>query len=122
MKYLSSQNIVHRDLAARNLLVSSGTTEGTTYLVKVAGERTCITCLKCSDFGMARILGVDKDYYKTDIKVMVVPVKWCAPEVLQNGKFSTASGWNTMSAVTQPLLQIVGHLALLFGRYSAWEW
>ena len=39
------------------------------------------------DFGMARTM--EKGYYKTDSKTM--PVRWCAPEVLDYGKFSTQS-------------------------------
>ena len=32
---------------------------------------------------------MEKEYYKTDSKTM--PVRWCAPEVLEYGKFSTQS-------------------------------
>jgi len=39
------------------------------------------------DFGMAR--SMDKGYYKTESKTM--PVRWCSPEVLNYGKFSSQS-------------------------------
>lgn len=40
------------------------------------------------DFGMSRM--VNKEYYKSESTV--IPVRWCAPEVLQFGKYSTSSG------------------------------
>lgn len=46
MEYLQSMRYVHRDLAARNVLVASDT------LVKIA------------DFGLTKIIPVDKEYYR----------------------------------------------------------
>lgn len=46
MEYLQSMRYVHRDLAARNILVASDT------LVKIA------------DFGLTKIIPVDKEYYR----------------------------------------------------------
>ncbi|XP_063065526.1 protein-tyrosine kinase 6-like [Engraulis encrasicolus] len=69
MAYLESESIVHRDLAARNVLV------GDDNLCKVA------------DFGLARVL---KDpFYISDDKTK--PFKWCAPEALSHGMFSSKS-------------------------------
>lgn len=45
MEYLGSQRCVHRDLAARNILVESE------------------THVKIADFGLAKLLPLDKDYY-----------------------------------------------------------
>lgn len=45
MEYLGSRRCVHRDLAARNLLVESE------------------THVKIADFGLAKLLPLDKDYY-----------------------------------------------------------
>ena len=66
---------MHRDLAARNIMVDNG------YTYKVG------------DFGMSRALQTsdgDKDYY-TMRAGGLVPVRWCAIEVLRDGKFSTPS-------------------------------
>jgi len=75
MLYLNQQSIVHRDLALRNLLVASTGNPGTKYIIKI------------TDFGMARTMA--KGYYKTDDKI--IPVRWCALEVLQYGTFSFQS-------------------------------
>ncbi|ULU10125.1 hypothetical protein L3Y34_014447 [Caenorhabditis briggsae] len=66
MAYLSSKLVIHRDLAARNLLL------GTFVEVKI------------SDFGLS-------SSGKTEIKVkqMKVPIRWLAPETLEEGVFST---------------------------------
>lgn len=45
MEYLGSCRCVHRDLAARNILVESE------------------THVKIADFGLAKLLPLDKDYY-----------------------------------------------------------
>ena len=45
MEYLGSRRCVHRDLAARNILVESE------------------THVKIADFGLAKLLPLDKDYY-----------------------------------------------------------
>ena len=44
--------------------------------------------MHCSDFGMAKTM--TREYYKTDDKT--VPVRWCSPEALEFGKFSSQSG------------------------------
>ena len=56
--------VVHRDLATRNILVAEG--------------RVC----KISDFGMSRDVYTDLAYTKTGSGK--VPVKWMAPECLQD--------------------------------------
>lgn len=45
MEYLGAQRCVHRDLASRNILVESE------------------THVKIGDFGLAKLLPQDKDYY-----------------------------------------------------------
>jgi Janus kinase 2 len=71
MDYLGTMNIVHRDLAARNILVVDE------------------NHVKISDFGLAQVMGTN-DYYilKTNREL---PIKWYAPESLQDGKFSARS-------------------------------
>ena len=56
--------VVHRDLATRNILVAEG--------------RVC----KISDFGMSRDVYTDLAYTKTGSGK--VPIKWMAPECLQD--------------------------------------
>ncbi|KAA3673254.1 uncharacterized protein DEA37_0000380, partial [Paragonimus westermani] len=71
MHYLSSRNIIHRDLAARNVLLSA--------------DWVC----KVSDFGLSRLLDPNREYYLRDRGAL--PMKWLAPEVLANKKFSKKS-------------------------------
>ena len=59
MVYLSGQNIVHRDLASRNVLV------------------TADDHLKVSDFGLARFLDKEGDYYRMANKKQEIPAYWC---------------------------------------------
>jgi len=74
MAYLEERNIVHRDLALRNLLVAVG--EG--------NERLTI---KISDFGLSRVLR--EGLYKR--REGSIPIRWCAPEVLNKGIFTSKS-------------------------------
>jgi serine/threonine protein kinase len=43
--------------------------------------------VKVSDFGLSR--SAERGYYKTDDKT--IPVKWCAPESIHRGMFSSKS-------------------------------
>jgi len=77
--------VVHRDIAARNFLV-----------YQINGRYG----VKISDFGMSR--EADQDYYKTSNYQL--PVRWCAPEVLTNRKFSSASDiWSFGVAIWEVL-------------------
>ena len=71
LTYLASRRFVHRDIAARNVLVSS--------------ERRA----KISDFGLSRETSGKSDYYRS--KGGQIPVRWTAPEALEEHKFSSAS-------------------------------
>ncbi|KAM7081313.1 LOW QUALITY PROTEIN: tyrosine-protein kinase JAK3 [Ciconia maguari] len=72
MEYLGLQRCVHRDLASRNILVESE------------------THVKIGDFGLAKLLPQDKDYYVVQ-EPGQSPVFWYAPESLADNIFSRAS-------------------------------
>ncbi|XP_072701422.1 tyrosine-protein kinase JAK3 [Ciconia boyciana] len=72
MEYLGLQRCVHRDLASRNILVESE------------------THVKIGDFGLAKLLPQDKDYYVVR-EPGQSPVFWYAPESLADNIFSRAS-------------------------------
>ncbi|NWX26463.1 JAK3 kinase, partial [Notiomystis cincta] len=72
MEYLGQQRCVHRDLASRNILVESD------------------SHVKIGDFGLAKLLPQDKDYYVVR-EPGQSPVFWYAPESLADNVFSCAS-------------------------------
>lgn len=74
MSFLESRRIVHRDLACRNVLVGSG------------GLRD----VKLSDYGLSRLLNVDRDYYRAMSQTQL-PVRWMAPESIQDRVWTTHS-------------------------------
>ncbi|XP_017068360.1 fibroblast growth factor receptor homolog 2 [Drosophila eugracilis] len=95
MEYLASRRCIHRDLAARNVLVSDG------YVMKIA------------DFGLARDIQ-DTDYYRKNTNGRL-PIKWMAPESLQEKKYDSQSDvwsygvllWEIMTYGDQPYPQIL---------------
>lgn len=72
MEYLGSQRYVHRDLASRNILVENE------------------THVKIGDFGLAKLLPQDKEYYVVR-EPGQSPVFWYAPESLSENVFSRES-------------------------------
>ncbi|XP_006107112.3 tyrosine-protein kinase JAK3, partial [Myotis lucifugus] len=72
MEYLGSRRCVHRDLAARNILVENE------------------THVKIADFGLAKLLPLDKDYYVVR-EPGQSPIFWYAPESLSDNIFSRQS-------------------------------
>ncbi|XP_033626107.1 gamma-aminobutyric acid type B receptor subunit 1-like [Asterias rubens] len=71
LRYLASHKYVHRDLACRNCLVDCS------YTVKIA------------DFGMTRAT-YDSNYYRLS-REGKMPVRWMAPESVNEGIFTTKS-------------------------------
>jgi len=79
MNYLFQQKIIHGDLALRNLLVDRNpNVTQVRFIVKVG------------DFGMSKSLAT-KGYNKLNANETIVPIKWCAPEVLFFEKLSLYS-------------------------------
>ncbi|XP_060069118.1 uncharacterized protein LOC132549219 [Ylistrum balloti] len=70
MRYMSDKRIIHSDLAGRNILMTED------------------LHAKISDFGLARNLRSDKDYYRRS-KEKELPASWCSPEGLTTLKFTT---------------------------------
>ena len=58
MHYLTQKKIIHRDLAARNVLITKD------YRGKI------------SDFGLARALNPERDYYKCSKGDAKIPALW----------------------------------------------
>ncbi|RXN14073.1 tyrosine- kinase FRK [Labeo rohita] len=73
MAYLELQNYIHRDLAARNVLV------GDNNVCKVA------------DFGLARVFQMENENVYEAKEGTKFPVKWTAPEAINENKFSIKS-------------------------------
>lgn len=71
MAYLEEKRLVHRDLAARNVLVQTP------------------SCVKITDFGLAKLLDINEDEYKAAGGKM--PIKWLAPECIQLRSFTHKS-------------------------------
>lgn len=90
MVYLEALKYVHRDLAARNCMVSEDLT------------------VKIGDFGMTRDI-YDTDYYRKGNKGLL-PIRWMAPESLNDGVFTSCSDvwsygvvlWEMVTLATQP--------------------
>ena len=116
MVHLSERKFVHRDLAARNVLLATG------MVAKVA------------DFGLSRQVETEdnsNEYYKSHGGM--VPVRWTAPEGLEQAKFSTASDvWSfgitcveIFQDGLQPYVDVVStsiihyNITLLFSKMAA---
>jgi len=71
MSYLEDKRLVHRDLAARNVLVQTA------------------SCVKITDFGLAKLLDYNEEEYRADGGKM--PIKWLAIECIRNRIFTHKS-------------------------------
>nr|ANZ55076.1 insulin receptor 2 [Pyrrhocoris apterus]QIS94311.1 insulin receptor 2 [Pyrrhocoris apterus] len=90
MAYLEEAKFVHRDLAARNCMVSED------------------IVVKIGDFGMTRDV-YETDYYRKGNKGLL-PIRWMAPESLNDGVFTSKSDawsygivlWEMATLASQP--------------------
>jgi hypothetical protein len=97
LAYLASRNFVHRDVAARNVLVSS--------------EHRA----KISDFGMSRET-VNSDYYQS--KGGQIPVRWSAPEALEDRKYSEKSDVWSFGILVRRFMTVILYQEHLVARCS----
>jgi predicted Ser/Thr protein kinase len=77
MLYLHSKGILHGDLAARNLL----------FRTEINGNSLKYH-IKITDFGLSAVLSDDDT---SDTQALSYPIRWSAPELLQDRKMSRAS-------------------------------
>jgi serine/threonine protein kinase len=76
MSYVASKRIVHADLDCRHVLV---------FHVDSAEPRNCL--VKITDFGLARCI----DQSPADEDSRIIPIRYCAPEILRDNRHSTYS-------------------------------
>lgn len=102
MAYLEASKFVHRDLAARNCMLTENIT------------------IKIGDFGMARDI-YEMDYYRKENKGLL-PVRWMAPESLEDGIFTSKSDvwsygvvlWEISTLAEQPYQGLANEEVLQF--------
>lgn len=95
MRYLSEMKFVHRDLAARNCMLSE-------HLVA-----------RVADFGLSRDI-YEKEYYSQRNNGSRLPIRWMAPESIENGVYNTKTDvwaygvllWELMTRGAMPYPQI----------------
>jgi surface protein len=98
MAHLSERHFIHRDLAARNVLLTSGLS-------------LCKLVCKVADFGLSRggsdLHTNDSDgrenYYRSQNGVF--PVRWTAPEAMEQLKFTQASDIWSFGIVIVEIIQ-----------------
>ena len=113
MAHLASLRFIHRDLAARNVLVTHGTkSQGEHRLATLSTLSSLASKLLCkvADFGLSRGGGDVKggegssdSYYKSSTGVF--PIRWTAPEAMEELRFTEASDVWAYAVVLVELLQ-----------------
>ncbi|XP_075233656.1 insulin receptor-like [Lycorma delicatula] len=102
MAYLEAKKFIHRDLAARNCMVAEDLT------------------VKVGDFGMTRDI-YETDYYRKGNKGLL-PIRWMAPESLNDGVFTSQSDvwsygvvlWEMANLAEQPYQGLANEQVLQF--------
>lgn len=78
--HLHRNHIIHRDLATRNVLLR----------INFNDPNAVPECVLV-DMGLSRLYDRESNYLKT--KTATLPLKWCAPELLRDQKFSGKKLW-----------------------------
>ena len=104
MSFLEHHNLLHRDLAARNVLLTGQQQQG---------QLEC----KLADFGLSRLVAPGSDYYRRTVKSAPIPVRWMAPESLEDGVSTINSDkwsfgvllWEMYSLGLRPYIGVENH-------------
>ena len=105
MTFLEHHSLLHRDLAARNILLTAELT------------------VKLADFGLSRTVGTSDYYRRTAGQSAPIPVRWTAPETLDDNLSTIESDrwsfgvvlWEIFSLAAKPYVgvenfEIAGHV------------
>lgn len=102
MAFLEQHSLLHRDLAARNVLLT--------------GQQQ-LEC-KLADFGLSRRVAPGSDYYRRTVGASAaIPVRWMAPETLEDGVSTISSDkwsfgvllWEIYSLGLRPYIGVANH-------------
>jgi len=102
MAFLEHHSLLHRDLAARNVLLT--------------GQQQ-LEC-KLADFGLSRRVAPGSDYYRRTVGTSApIPVRWMAPESLEDGVSTINSDkwsfgvllWEIYSLGLRPYIGVANH-------------
>lgn len=103
MAFLEQHSLLHRDLAARNVLLT--------------GQQQQLEC-KLADFGLSRRVAPGSDYYRRTVGASAaIPVRWMAPETLEDGVSTISSDkwsfgvllWEIYSLGLRPYIGVANH-------------
>ena len=102
LSFLEHHGLLHRDLATRNVLLT---------------DEQQLEC-KLADFGLSRAVAAGSDYYRrTTGKSAPIPVRWMAPETLEDGVSTINSEkwsfgvllWEIFSFGLRPYIGVQNH-------------
>lgn len=105
MAFLERHTLLHRDLAARNVLLTGPQQQG---------QLEC----KLADFGLSRRVAPGSDYYRRTVGTSApIPVRWMAPESLEDGVSTINSDkwsfgvllWEIYSLGLRPYIGVANH-------------